>query len=153
MCRRSEGNEIFVTIHFHLQGLGDEPSPSPTPSAPPHSASLTHSASWESLSTLPTNGSPLRHVTHVRPRPPRRHRAVHLPPESVSRSCGMAAIFSELLWAEGWVYFDLCMKLSFHWAFGATGYFDPVLNSTARSSVHFPFHKSIKEVRRKTQHV
>uniref|UniRef100_A0A4W6CTR6 Capping protein regulator and myosin 1 linker 3 n=1 Tax=Lates calcarifer TaxID=8187 RepID=A0A4W6CTR6_LATCA len=62
--------------------LGDEPSSSPTPSAPPHSASLTHSASWECLSTLPTNGSPLRHVTHVRPRPPRRHRAGHLPPES-----------------------------------------------------------------------
>ncbi|GAA6222383.1 capping protein, Arp2/3 and myosin-I linker protein 3 [Lates japonicus] len=62
--------------------LGDEPSSSPTPSAPPHSAPLTHSASWECLSTLPTNGSPLRHVTHVRPRPPRRHRAGHLPPES-----------------------------------------------------------------------
>ncbi|XP_027138983.1 capping protein, Arp2/3 and myosin-I linker protein 3 isoform X1 [Larimichthys crocea] len=62
--------------------LGDEPSPSPTPSAPPHSAPLAHSASWECLSTLPTNGSPLRHVTHVRPRPPRRHRAGHLPPES-----------------------------------------------------------------------
>ncbi|XP_031166425.2 capping protein, Arp2/3 and myosin-I linker protein 3 isoform X6 [Sander lucioperca] len=62
--------------------LGDEPSPSPTPSAPPHSAPLTHSASWECLSTLPTNGSPLRHVTHVRPRPPRRHRAGHPPPES-----------------------------------------------------------------------
>ncbi|XP_060899988.1 capping protein, Arp2/3 and myosin-I linker protein 3 isoform X3 [Labrus mixtus] len=62
--------------------LGDEPSSSPTPSAPPHSASLTHSASWECLSTLPTNGSPLRHVTHVRPRPPRRHRPGHLPPES-----------------------------------------------------------------------
>uniref|UniRef100_A0A665X1H1 Capping protein regulator and myosin 1 linker 3 n=1 Tax=Echeneis naucrates TaxID=173247 RepID=A0A665X1H1_ECHNA len=62
--------------------LGDEPCPSPTPSAPPHSASLSHSASWECLSTLPTNGSPLRHVTHVRPRPPRRHRAGHLPPES-----------------------------------------------------------------------
>ncbi|XP_074544479.1 capping protein, Arp2/3 and myosin-I linker protein 3 isoform X4 [Halichoeres trimaculatus] len=61
--------------------LGDEPSSSPTPSAPPHS-SLSHSASWECLSTLPTNGSPLRHVTHVRPRPPRRHRAGHLPPES-----------------------------------------------------------------------
>ncbi|XP_029309490.1 capping protein, Arp2/3 and myosin-I linker protein 3 isoform X2 [Cottoperca gobio] len=60
----------------------DEPSPSPTPSAPPHSAPLTHSASWECLSTLPTNGSPLRHVTHVRPRPPRRHRAGHPPPES-----------------------------------------------------------------------
>ncbi|XP_030016801.1 capping protein, Arp2/3 and myosin-I linker protein 3 isoform X4 [Sphaeramia orbicularis] len=62
--------------------LGDEPSSSPTPSAPPHSAALSHSASWECLSTLPTNGSPLRHVTHVRPRPPRRHRAGHLPPES-----------------------------------------------------------------------
>ncbi|XP_074506411.1 capping protein, Arp2/3 and myosin-I linker protein 3 isoform X2 [Sebastes fasciatus] len=64
------------------QSLGDEPSPSPTPSAPPHSAPLTHSVSWECLSTLPTNGSPLRHVTHVRPRPPRRHRAGHPPPES-----------------------------------------------------------------------
>ncbi|XP_030608248.1 capping protein, Arp2/3 and myosin-I linker protein 3 isoform X3 [Archocentrus centrarchus] len=62
--------------------LGDEPSSSPTPSAPPHSAPLTHSASWECLSTLPTNGSPLRHVTHARPRPPRRHRAGHFPPES-----------------------------------------------------------------------
>ncbi|XP_067331179.1 capping protein, Arp2/3 and myosin-I linker protein 3 isoform X2 [Channa argus] len=62
--------------------LGDEPSSSPTPSAPPHSAPLTHSASWECLSTLPTNGSPLRHVTHVRPRPPRRHRTGHLSPES-----------------------------------------------------------------------
>ncbi|XP_035796909.2 capping protein, Arp2/3 and myosin-I linker protein 3 isoform X1 [Amphiprion ocellaris] len=62
--------------------LGDEPSSSPTPSAPPHSVPLTHSASWECLSTLPTNGSPLRHVTHVRPRPPRKHRAGHLPPES-----------------------------------------------------------------------
>ncbi|XP_069567453.1 capping protein, Arp2/3 and myosin-I linker protein 3 isoform X3 [Brachyistius frenatus] len=62
--------------------LGDEPSSSPTPSAPPHSGPLTHSASWECLSTLPTNGSPLRHVTHIRPRPPRRHRSGHLPPES-----------------------------------------------------------------------
>lgn len=65
-------------------GLGEEASPSPTPSAPPHSGPLTHSASWECLSTLPTNGSPLRHVTHVRPRPPRRHRAAYFPPESVS---------------------------------------------------------------------
>ncbi|KAM9789899.1 capping protein, Arp2/3 and myosin-I linker protein 3 [Neosynchiropus ocellatus] len=62
--------------------LGDEPSSSPTPTSVPHSAPLSHSASWECLSTLPTNGSPLRHVTHVRPRPPRRHRAGHLPPES-----------------------------------------------------------------------
>ncbi|TWW72980.1 myosin-I linker protein 3 [Takifugu flavidus] len=63
-------------------GLGEEASPSPTPPAPQHLAPLSHSASWECLSTLPTNGSPLRHVTHVRPRPPRRHRAGHLPPES-----------------------------------------------------------------------
>ncbi|KAK2821946.1 hypothetical protein Q5P01_022011 [Channa striata] len=62
--------------------LGEEPGSSPTPSAPPHSAPLTHSASWECLSTLPTNGSPLRHVTHVRPRPPRRHRTGHLSPDS-----------------------------------------------------------------------
>ncbi|XP_068605099.1 capping protein, Arp2/3 and myosin-I linker protein 3 [Brachionichthys hirsutus] len=62
--------------------VGDEASPSPTPAAPPLPTPLTHSASWECLSTLPTNGSPLRHVTHVRPRPPRRHRAGHLPPES-----------------------------------------------------------------------
>ncbi|CAB1449976.1 unnamed protein product [Pleuronectes platessa] len=62
--------------------LGDESNSSPTPPAQPHSAPLTHSASWECLSTLPTNGSPLRHVTQVRPRPPRRHRAGHLPPES-----------------------------------------------------------------------
>ncbi|KAM9791599.1 capping protein, Arp2/3 and myosin-I linker protein 3 isoform 4-T4 [Syngnathus typhle] len=44
--------------------LGDEPSSSPTPCAPPPSTHLSHSASWECLSTLPTNGSPLRHVTH-----------------------------------------------------------------------------------------
>ncbi|XP_028329316.1 capping protein, Arp2/3 and myosin-I linker protein 3 isoform X2 [Gouania willdenowi] len=62
--------------------LAEEPSSSPTPCAPSNSATLAHSASWESLSTLPTNGSPLRHVTHVRPRPPRRHRAGHLPAES-----------------------------------------------------------------------
>ncbi|XP_068197751.1 capping protein, Arp2/3 and myosin-I linker protein 3 isoform X2 [Antennarius striatus] len=62
--------------------LGEDASPSPTPAAPPHPAVLTHSASWECLSTLPTNGSPLRHVTQVRPRPPRRRRAGHLPPEA-----------------------------------------------------------------------
>ncbi|KAF7655343.1 hypothetical protein LDENG_00057080, partial [Lucifuga dentata] len=62
--------------------LIDEPCSSPIPSAPAHPAPLSHSASWECLSTLPTNGSPLRHVTHVRPRPPRRHRPGHLPPES-----------------------------------------------------------------------
>ncbi|CAL1580131.1 unnamed protein product [Knipowitschia caucasica] len=60
--------------------LGDDPSSSPVPSVPavPNAAALSHSASWECLSTLPTNGSPLRHVTHVRPRPPRRHRAEHI---------------------------------------------------------------------------
>uniref|UniRef100_A0A1A7XJJ3 Leucine rich repeat containing 16B n=1 Tax=Iconisemion striatum TaxID=60296 RepID=A0A1A7XJJ3_9TELE len=75
--------------------LGDEPSPSPTPSAPSHSVSLTHSASWECLSTLPTNGSPLRHVTHVRPRPPRRHRAVNLSPESHSAENGGVSMLED----------------------------------------------------------
>ncbi|XP_068424727.1 capping protein, Arp2/3 and myosin-I linker protein 3 isoform X3 [Clinocottus analis] len=77
------------------QSLGDEPSPSPTPSGPPHSAPLTHSASWECLSTLPTNGSPLRHVTHVRPRPPRRHRAGHPPPESHSLENGGVSMLED----------------------------------------------------------
>uniref|UniRef100_A0A1A8LHX6 Leucine rich repeat containing 16B n=2 Tax=Nothobranchius pienaari TaxID=704102 RepID=A0A1A8LHX6_9TELE len=75
--------------------LGDEPSPSPTPSAPSHSVSLTHSASWECLSTLPTNGSPLHHVTHVRPRPPRRHRAVNLSPESHSAENGGVSMLED----------------------------------------------------------
>ncbi|KAF3858625.1 hypothetical protein F7725_011826, partial [Dissostichus mawsoni] len=75
--------------------VGDEPSPSPTPSAPPHSDPLTHSASWECLSTLPTNGSPLRHVTHVRPRPPRRHRAGHPPPESHGSENGGASTMED----------------------------------------------------------
>uniref|UniRef100_A0A1A8BQM4 Leucine rich repeat containing 16B n=1 Tax=Nothobranchius kadleci TaxID=1051664 RepID=A0A1A8BQM4_NOTKA len=75
--------------------LGDEPSPSPTPSAPSHSVSLTHSASWECLSTLPTNGSPLHHVTHVRPRPPRRHRAMNLSPESHSAENGGVSMLED----------------------------------------------------------
>uniref|UniRef100_A0A672NB95 CARMIL C-terminal domain-containing protein n=1 Tax=Sinocyclocheilus grahami TaxID=75366 RepID=A0A672NB95_SINGR len=50
------------------------------------SAPLSRSASWEGLSTLPTQGSPLRHVTHVRPRPPRRHRTAHAPFETVRTS-------------------------------------------------------------------
>ncbi|XP_056149842.1 capping protein, Arp2/3 and myosin-I linker protein 3 [Lampris incognitus] len=62
--------------------LGDDPNSSPPPTAPAHATPLSRSASWECLSTLPTNGSPLRHVTHVRPRPPRRHRTGYLPAES-----------------------------------------------------------------------
>ncbi|CAL8277875.1 unnamed protein product [Lota lota] len=69
--------------------LGEDICGSPTPSAspqppppPPPPSQLSRSASWDGLSTLPTNGSPLHHVTHVRPRPPRRHRAEHLQPET-----------------------------------------------------------------------
>ncbi|KAM3866143.1 capping protein, Arp2/3 and myosin-I linker protein 3 [Diretmus argenteus] len=75
--------------------LGDDPSSSPTPAAPAHSAPLSRSASWESLSTLPTNGSPLRHVTHVRPRPPRRHRPGHLPPESHCTENGAVSVLED----------------------------------------------------------
>ncbi|XP_069044911.1 capping protein, Arp2/3 and myosin-I linker protein 3 isoform X2 [Lepisosteus oculatus] len=67
--------------------LGDDSSSSPPPSAPPLlSTPLSHSASWETLSALPTQGAPLRHVTRVRPRPPRRHRRVPAPPEIPNNS-------------------------------------------------------------------
>ncbi|XP_056325299.1 capping protein, Arp2/3 and myosin-I linker protein 3 [Danio aesculapii] len=62
--------------------LGEDPNSSPLVSTPQSSAPLSRSASWEGLATLPTQGSPLRHVTHVRPRPPRRHRAAHAPFET-----------------------------------------------------------------------
>lgn len=65
---------------FSLPGLGDDPnlSPSLCPSAP-----LSHLTSWDNLSSLPTQGAPLRHVTHIRPRPPRRHRPGHTTPDMV----------------------------------------------------------------------
>uniref|UniRef100_A0A8C7JRB6 Capping protein regulator and myosin 1 linker 3 n=1 Tax=Oncorhynchus kisutch TaxID=8019 RepID=A0A8C7JRB6_ONCKI len=59
--------------------LGDDPTSSPPPSALSHSAPLSRSASWECLSSLPTHGAPLRHVTHARPRPPRRHSRGQVP--------------------------------------------------------------------------
>ncbi|XP_034160024.1 capping protein, Arp2/3 and myosin-I linker protein 3 isoform X2 [Pangasianodon hypophthalmus] len=57
--------------------VGDDPNFSPSPSAPRSSAPLSHVASWDNLSSLPTQGAPLRHITHIRPRPPRRHRPGH----------------------------------------------------------------------------
>uniref|UniRef100_A0AAZ3SUK1 Capping protein regulator and myosin 1 linker 3 n=1 Tax=Oncorhynchus tshawytscha TaxID=74940 RepID=A0AAZ3SUK1_ONCTS len=57
--------------------LGDDPTSSPT-----HSGPLSRSASWEDLYTLPTQGAPLRHVTQVRPRPPRRHCRGQVPVET-----------------------------------------------------------------------
>ncbi|TRY95500.1 hypothetical protein DNTS_026157 [Danionella cerebrum] len=62
--------------------LGEDPNSSPLVSTPQTSAPISRSASWEGLSTLPTQGSPLRHVTHVRPRPPRRHKTAHAPFET-----------------------------------------------------------------------
>uniref|UniRef100_A0A8C7S4W6 Capping protein regulator and myosin 1 linker 3 n=1 Tax=Oncorhynchus mykiss TaxID=8022 RepID=A0A8C7S4W6_ONCMY len=59
--------------------LGDDPTSSPPPSALSHSAPLSRSASWECLSSLPTHGAPLHHVTHARPRPPRRHSRGQVP--------------------------------------------------------------------------
>ncbi|KAJ8278274.1 hypothetical protein GJAV_G00085820 [Gymnothorax javanicus] len=61
--------------------LCDDSSSSP-PTSAPLSAPLSRSASWECLSTLPTQGAPLHHVTRVRPRPPRRHRRAHAPVDS-----------------------------------------------------------------------
>ncbi|CAL8306899.1 unnamed protein product [Lota lota] len=62
--------------------LCDDSSSSPPPSVPSFSSPLSRSASWECLSELPTQGAPLHHVTRVRPKPPRRHRAGHLPPDT-----------------------------------------------------------------------
>ncbi|XP_038136666.1 capping protein, Arp2/3 and myosin-I linker protein 3-like isoform X2 [Cyprinodon tularosa] len=62
--------------------LCDDSSSSPPPSVPSYCSPLSHSASWEGLSDLPTQGLPLHHVTRVRPRPPRRHRGVHVPSET-----------------------------------------------------------------------
>ncbi|XP_017284323.1 capping protein, Arp2/3 and myosin-I linker protein 3 isoform X2 [Kryptolebias marmoratus] len=62
--------------------LCDDSSSSPPPSVPSYSSPLSHSASWEGLSELPTQGLPLHHVTRVRPRPPRRHRGAHIPAET-----------------------------------------------------------------------
>ncbi|XP_054901884.1 capping protein, Arp2/3 and myosin-I linker protein 3-like isoform X2 [Poeciliopsis prolifica] len=62
--------------------LCDDSSSSPPPSVPSYSSPLSHSASWEGLSELPTQGLPLHHVTRVRPRPPRRHRGGHVTAET-----------------------------------------------------------------------
>ncbi|PWA14405.1 hypothetical protein CCH79_00011203 [Gambusia affinis] len=62
--------------------LCDDSSSSPPPSGPSFSSPLSHSASWEGLSELPTQGLPLHHVTRVRPRPPRRHRGGHVTAET-----------------------------------------------------------------------
>ncbi|KAG9273800.1 capping protein, Arp2/3 and myosin-I linker protein 3 isoform X1 [Astyanax mexicanus] len=68
--------------------LGEDPNASPSLPVPRSVPPLSRSASWEGLSTLPTQGSPLRHVTHVRPRPPRRHRPGYAPPEMHSSENG-----------------------------------------------------------------
>ncbi|CDQ84411.1 unnamed protein product, partial [Oncorhynchus mykiss] len=63
----------------------DDSSFSPPPSVSSSFSSfsaLSRSTSWEGLSELPTQGAPLHHVTRVRPRPPRRHRAGHAPSDT-----------------------------------------------------------------------
>ncbi|XP_060729891.1 capping protein, Arp2/3 and myosin-I linker protein 3 isoform X1 [Tachysurus vachellii] len=68
--------------------LGDDPNLSPSLAAPRPSAPLSHLSSWDNLSSLPTQGAPLRHITHIRPRPPRRHRPGHTPPDMHSSENG-----------------------------------------------------------------
>ncbi|KAM9530214.1 capping protein, Arp2/3 and myosin-I linker protein 3-like isoform 3-T4 [Salvelinus alpinus] len=62
--------------------LCDDSSSSPPPSTSSSFSALSRSASCEGLSELPTQGAPLHHVTRVRPRPPRRHRAGHAPSDT-----------------------------------------------------------------------
>uniref|UniRef100_A0A3Q2CUN3 Leucine-rich repeat-containing protein 16B-like n=1 Tax=Cyprinodon variegatus TaxID=28743 RepID=A0A3Q2CUN3_CYPVA len=73
---------MCVFLPFLSFCLCDDSSSSPPPSVPSYCSPLSHSASWEGLSDLPTQGLPLHHVTRVRPRPPRRHRGVHVPSET-----------------------------------------------------------------------
>ncbi|XP_047012619.1 capping protein, Arp2/3 and myosin-I linker protein 3 isoform X2 [Ictalurus punctatus] len=68
--------------------LGDDPNLSPSLPAPRSSALFSHIASWDNLSSLPTQGAPLRHVTHIRPRPPRKHRPGHAPSDMHSSENG-----------------------------------------------------------------
>ncbi|KAL0966343.1 hypothetical protein UPYG_G00294110 [Umbra pygmaea] len=57
--------------------LGDD-AVSSSPNALSNSAPLSRSASLEDLSSLPTHGTPLHHVTYTRPRPPRKHNRVQV---------------------------------------------------------------------------
>ncbi|TSO57294.1 Capping protein, Arp2/3 and myosin-I linker protein 3 [Bagarius yarrelli] len=61
--------------------LGDDPNMSPSLLAPCPSVPLPNLISWDNLSSLPTQGAPLRHVTRIRPRPPRKHRPGLTPPD------------------------------------------------------------------------
>uniref|UniRef100_A0A672N9Y8 CARMIL C-terminal domain-containing protein n=1 Tax=Sinocyclocheilus grahami TaxID=75366 RepID=A0A672N9Y8_SINGR len=84
--RRLEDGGTARRTHRHADILDVVEDDFGIMSTPQISAPLSRSASWEGLSTLPTQGSPLRHVTHVRPRPPRRHRTAHAPFETVRTS-------------------------------------------------------------------
>uniref|UniRef100_A0A8C7L3K2 Capping protein regulator and myosin 1 linker 3 n=1 Tax=Oncorhynchus kisutch TaxID=8019 RepID=A0A8C7L3K2_ONCKI len=62
--------------------LSDSSTPPSVSSSFSSFSALSRSTSWEGLSELPTQGAPLHHVTRVRPRPPRRHRAGHAPSDT-----------------------------------------------------------------------
>uniref|UniRef100_A0A8C7P3M3 Capping protein regulator and myosin 1 linker 3 n=1 Tax=Oncorhynchus mykiss TaxID=8022 RepID=A0A8C7P3M3_ONCMY len=62
--------------------LSDSSPPPSVSSSFSSFSALSRSTSWEGLSELPTQGAPLHHVTRVRPRPPRRHRAGHAPSDT-----------------------------------------------------------------------
>uniref|UniRef100_A0A673VVZ9 Capping protein, Arp2/3 and myosin-I linker protein 3-like n=1 Tax=Salmo trutta TaxID=8032 RepID=A0A673VVZ9_SALTR len=81
------GTSIVSIVRRHrlfrmCVGLCDDSSSSPPPSTSSSFSALSRSASCEGLSELPTQGAPLHHVTRVRPRPPRRHRAGHAPSDT-----------------------------------------------------------------------
>ncbi|XP_053359659.1 capping protein, Arp2/3 and myosin-I linker protein 3 isoform X2 [Clarias gariepinus] len=73
----------------------DEPTLSPSLSGPRSSATLSRMASWDNLFSLPTQGAPLRHITHIRPRPPRRHRPGHTPPDTHSTENGGVTLLDD----------------------------------------------------------
>uniref|UniRef100_A0A6Q2XPF8 CARMIL C-terminal domain-containing protein n=1 Tax=Esox lucius TaxID=8010 RepID=A0A6Q2XPF8_ESOLU len=85
--------------------LGDDPTSSPPPAPSSNSAPLSRSPSFEDLSTLPTHGAPLRHVTHVRPRPPRRHSRGQVPLDTVRHLCplGLSNMLSSSVHGLVWI--------------------------------------------------
>ncbi|XP_024277702.1 capping protein, Arp2/3 and myosin-I linker protein 3-like isoform X2 [Oncorhynchus tshawytscha] len=82
--KRSSRTRRIRPVSTRLSQCDDSSSSTPPSVSSSFSSfsALSRSTSWEGLSELPTQGAPLHHVTRVRPRPPRRHRAGHAPSDT-----------------------------------------------------------------------
>nr|XP_029488884.1 capping protein, Arp2/3 and myosin-I linker protein 3-like isoform X3 [Oncorhynchus nerka] len=82
--KRSSRTRRIRPVSTRLSQCDDSSSSTPPSVSSSFSSfsALSRSTSWEGLSELPTQGAPLHHVTRVRPRPPRMHRAGHAPSDT-----------------------------------------------------------------------